>query len=152
MKKWNQTNKPQKASPKKLRLPGRWRQLQFEYSAEALQQGLELSPRHLAWRAPSYSDFPSHQIRLPGLVTDIVAGKDSDAPTLLALMGGTPHGARPKVLVHLDAVTGFMSTHPFEGSKPWLLKFHAQDEHKEVCAIEMLHAEMARAYGPQDEH
>lgn len=191
------------------------RQLLFEYATEALQQGLELSPRHLALRVPAYGDFPAHQMRLPGLVADalpdgwglllmdrlfrkqgrdpanlspldrlafindraigaltfepsqkldlpledvqllalaqqaqaIVVGKDSDALRMLALMGGSPHGARPKLLVHLNATTGLMSTHPFEGSKPWLVKFQAQDEHKEVCAIEMLYAEMARACG-----
>lgn len=189
--------------------------LLFEYSAEALQQGLELSPRHLALRAPAYGDFPGHQLRLPGLVADalpdgwglllmdrmfrkhgldpatvspldrlafindralgaltfepsqkldlpqedvhllelaqqaqaIVAGKDSDALRLLALMGGSPHGAQPKVLVHYDLATGVMSTRSFKGSTPWLVKFQAQDEHKEVCAIEVLYAEMAREFG-----
>lgn len=189
--------------------------LLFEYSAEALQQGLELSPRHLALRALAYGDFPGHQLRLPGLVADslpdgwglllmdrmfrkhgldpasvspldrlafigdralgaltfepsqkldlpkedvhllelaqqaqaIVAGKNSDALRLLALTGGSPHGARPKVLVHYDLATGFMSTRSFKGSTPWLVKFQAQDEHKEVCAIEVLYAEMAREFG-----
>ena len=46
------------------------RHLLFEYSAEALQQGLELSPRHLALRAQAYGGFPEHQMRLPGLVAD----------------------------------------------------------------------------------
>lgn len=190
-------------------------QLLFEYSAEALQQGLELSPRHLALRTPAYGDFPAHQLRLPGLVADalpdgwglllmdrmfrkqgrdpstlspldrlaflndrvmgaltfepsqkwdlpledvqllglaqqaqaIVEGKDSDALRLLALMGGSPHGARPKVLVHYDLATGYMSTRPVKGSTPWLVKFQALGEHKEVCAIEVLYAEMAREFG-----
>lgn len=46
------------------------RRLLFEYSAEALRQGLELSPRHLGLRAAAYGDFPDHQMRLPGLVAD----------------------------------------------------------------------------------
>jgi serine/threonine-protein kinase HipA len=62
-------------------------------------------------------------------------------------MGGSPHGARPKVLVHYNPATGFMSTTPFEGSAAWLVKFQAQDEHKEVCAIEALYAELAGAIG-----
>lgn len=189
--------------------------LLYEYSAEALRQGLELSPRHLALRAPAYGDFPAHQMRLPGLVADalpdgwglllmdrlfrkhgrhpasvspldrlafigsraigalsfepaenmdlpaadvqllelaqqarvIIADKDSDALRRLAVMGGSPHGARPKVLVHHNPTTGFMSTVPFEGSEAWLVKFQAQDEHKEVCAIEVLYAELASASG-----
>jgi serine/threonine-protein kinase HipA len=190
-------------------------QLLFEYAAEALRQGLELSPRHLALRAPAYGDFPAHQMRLPGLVADalpdgwglllmdrlfrkhgrnpasvspldrlafisgraigalnfepsqpmdlpaedvqllelaqqardIVADKDTDALRRLAVMGGSPHGARPKVLVHYNPATGFMSTVPFEGSEAWMVKFQAQDEHKEVCAIEVLYAELAGASG-----
>lgn len=189
--------------------------LLFEYSAEALRQGLELSPRHLALRAPAYGDFPTHQMRLPGLVADalpdgwglllmdrlfrkhgrnpaslspldrlafingraigalnfepsqeidlpaedvqllelaqqarvILADKDSDALRRLAVMGGSPHGARPKVLVHYNPAAGFMSTAPFEGSGAWMVKFQAQDEHKEVCAIEVLYAELAGAFG-----
>jgi serine/threonine-protein kinase HipA len=189
--------------------------LLFEYSAEALQQGLELSPRNLALRAPAYGDFPAHQMRLPGLVADalpdgwglllmdrlfrksgrnpasvspldrlafingralgaltfepsqkmdlpaedvrllelaqqagaVIADKDSAALRVLAVMGGSPHGARPKVLVHYNPASGFMSTAPFEGSTAWLVKFQAQDEHKEVCAIEVLYAELAGALG-----
>lgn len=189
--------------------------LLFEYSAEALRQGLELSPRHLALQAPAYGDFPAHQMRLPGLVADalpdgwglllmdrlfrklgrnpasvspldrlafingraigalnfeppqkldlpaedvqllelaqqaraIIAGRDSDALRRLAVMGGSPHGARPKVLVHYNPAASFMSTVPFEGSEAWMVKFQAQDEHKEVCAIEVLYAELAGALG-----
>ncbi|MEY2683377.1 MAG: hypothetical protein RJA09_521 [Pseudomonadota bacterium] len=189
--------------------------LLFEYSAEALQQGLELSPRHLPLRAQAYGDFPHHQMRLPGLVADalpdgwglvlmdrlfrkagrapsglsplerlafvggramgalafepaeplalrgegvqllalaqqaqvVVADKDTEALKTLALMGGSPHGARPKVLVFHNPSTGHMSNQPFEGAGAWLVKFQAQAEHKEVCAIENLYAELARTFG-----
>lgn len=191
------------------------RQLLFEYGAEALQQGLELSPRHLALRAQAYGGFPEHQMRLPGLVADalpdgwglmlmdrlfrkngrtpsglsplerlafigaramgaltfepadplalsreevqlldlaqqaqaVIADKETDALKALALMGGSPHGARPKVLVFYDPSTGHMSNQPLAGAETWLVKFQAQAEHKEVCAIENLYAELARAYG-----
>ena len=187
-------------------------ELLFEYSAEALNQGLELSPRHLKLRAPAYGAFPQHLSRLPGLVADslpdgwglllmdrlfrkngrdpaslspldrltfingralgaltfqpsiaeaatkedvrllelaqeaqaIIADKDSAALKQLVLMGGSPHGARPKVLVHYNPATGDMSTQPMPGAKPWLVKFQAQDEHKEVCAIEDCYAQLAR--------
>lgn len=46
------------------------RTLLFEYSAPALAQGLELSPRHLKLRAGAYGDFPPYLHRLPGLVAD----------------------------------------------------------------------------------
>ncbi|MES2260573.1 MAG: type II toxin-antitoxin system HipA family toxin [Pseudomonadota bacterium] len=191
------------------------RQLLFEYSAEALAQGLELSPRHLKLRAAAYSDFPAFQLGLPGLIADalpdgwglllmdrlfrlngidptrasvldrlsfigqramgalsfqpatatelpsddvqllnlaqqaqsLIKGEDCAILRQLALMGGSPHGARPKVLVHYHDATGQMSTQPFDGSAPWLVKFQAQDEHKEVCAIEHLYAQLARDCG-----
>ena len=189
--------------------------LLFEYSAEALQQDLELSPRHLVLRAQAYGGFPEHQMRLPGLVADalpdgwglmlmdrlfrkagrqsselspldrlafigtramgaltfepadplallaedvqllalaqqaqaVIAGQDSVALKALALMGGSPHGARPKVLVFHDPHTGHIRNQPFAGGGAWLVKFQAQAEHKEVCAIENLYADLARAFG-----
>ncbi|MBA5689139.1 type II toxin-antitoxin system HipA family toxin [Duganella sp. LX47W] len=191
------------------------RRLLFEYSAEGLAQGLELSPRHLKLRTAAYCDFPAHQLGLPGLIADalpdgwglllmdrlfrqngidpsrvsvldrlsfigqramgalsfqpataadlpsddvqllnlaqqaqvLLNGKDSVILMQLALMGGSPHGARPKVLVHYHAATGQMSTQSFDGSEPWLVKFQAQNEHKEVCAIEYLYAQLARECG-----
>lgn len=189
--------------------------LLFEYTPEALEQGLELSPRHLKLRAQAYSDFPPYQMGLPGLLSDalpdgwglllmdrlfrqngleparmsvldrlafidgralgaltfepasafslpredvqlltlarqakeLLSGKQSELLRQLALMGGSPHGARPKVLVHYDPRTGHMSTLPFAGGKPWLVKFQAQGEHKEVCALEALYAQLAQACG-----
>ncbi|MGP1683599.1 MAG: HipA N-terminal domain-containing protein, partial [Giesbergeria sp.] len=44
--------------------------LLFEYSPEALAQGLELSPLRLKVRAPAYGDFPVYLHRLPGMVAD----------------------------------------------------------------------------------
>jgi serine/threonine-protein kinase HipA len=46
-------------------------------------------------------------------------------------LGGSPQGARPKALVDLDG-------------SAWLVKFPAQGEHPEVCAIEELYARFAR--------
>ncbi len=46
------------------------RQLLFEYSAEALAQGLELSPLHLKLRTLAYGSFPPFQFNLPGLIAD----------------------------------------------------------------------------------
>lgn len=78
----------------------------------------------------------------------LTQGKDSSILRQLALLGGSPHGSRPKVLVHLDPDNGEISTldHPGLG-QPWLVKFPAQNEHKEACAIEHVYAELARACG-----
>lgn len=191
------------------------RHLLFEYSPEALQQGLELSPRHLPLRALAFGGFPAHQWRLPGLVADalpdgwgwllmdrlfrlhgrdiaalspldrlafvgervmgalafepadpltlaqedvqllalaresqaVLADQDTQALRTLALMGGSPHGARPKVLIHFDPASGHISTQAFDGASAWLVKFPARGEHKEVCAIESLYAGLARDFG-----
>lgn len=187
----------------------------FEYSNEALRQGLELSPRHLPLSTQASGPFPEHLMRLPGLVSDslpdgwgmllmnrtfrkqgldehslspltrlsfighramgalsftpeittelepewialrhlasesqlVLAGEDTPALQQLALLGGSPHGARPKVMVHRNAAANRMSTQPSAGTVPWLVKFQAQDEPKEVCAIEDVYAELARRCG-----
>lgn len=187
--------------------------LLFEYSPEALAQGLELSPLQLKLRAQAHGNFPPHLHRLPGLIADslpdgwglllmdrlfrqqglrhpgpldrlafigdramgalrFVPARDADAQepdwTLLALAqesaralageagvalrelalaGGSPQGVRPKALVQYDAATSQVSTRPDAPGMPWLVKFPAQGEHKEVCAIEQLYAELARDCG-----
>ncbi len=191
------------------------RELLFEYSAEALRQGLELSPHQLPLQPQAHGRFAVHQQRLPGLLADalpdgwglllmdrlfrrqgldvaalsplhrlafigeramgalsfhpaeplllateelnllqvardakcVVAGQDSVALQALALMGGSPQGDRPKVLVQYNPQTGYLSTQPQAGCEPWLVKFQAEGEHKEACAIEALYAEMARRCG-----
>lgn len=65
----------------------------------------------------------------------------------LALTGGSPQGARPKALVQYDLSSGQVSTRPDAPGDPWLVKFPARGEHKEVCAIEQLYAGLARDCG-----
>lgn len=191
------------------------RDLLFEYSTQAIKRGLELSPFKLPLRAEAYGDFPDHQLRLPGLISDalpdgwgmllmdrlfrkqernlaeispldrlaFIGGKatgalafePSDSDTLnandvelldlarevrqvmdddsevllrkLALMGGSPHGARPKVLVNYDLKSNRMSTSNGGSGTPMLVKFPAEYEHKEVCAIEAMYSRIASACG-----
>ncbi|MYM89104.1 type II toxin-antitoxin system HipA family toxin [Rugamonas sp. FT82W] len=78
----------------------------------------------------------------------LAQGKDSAILKQLVLLGGVPHGSRPKVLVRLDPASGQVSTLDDPGwGQPWLVKFPAQSEHKEVCAIEHVYAELARNCG-----
>ncbi len=44
--------------------------LLFEYSAQAIKRGLELSPYKLPLSAVAYGEFPEHQLKLPGLISD----------------------------------------------------------------------------------
>lgn len=76
--------------------------------------------------------------------------KNTDAQLRhLMQLGGSPQGARPKVLVDFNTRTGAISSGmPLAGSAtPWLMKFPAQSEHREVCAIEELYARVARHGG-----
>jgi serine/threonine-protein kinase HipA len=189
--------------------------LVFQYTPEALQRGLELSPLKLKLRAEAYSGFPDYQFHLPGLVADALPDgwgmfimdrlfrkmgrtparlsplerlafigdramgalvfepseedtlADEDVELLalakeargaavdgsldvlrhLAAIGGSPHGARPKVLVNYDRAGARMSTGESGAGAPWLIKFQAASEHKEVCAVEALFGAMARQCG-----
>lgn len=75
---------------------------------------------------------------------------DGDAPEVLAALvalGGSPQGARPKAVVQYNSATGNVSTRGDGPGEPWLVKFPAKGEHAEVCAIESLYADLARACG-----
>jgi serine/threonine-protein kinase HipA len=184
----------------------------FEYSREALDQGLELSPLNLRLRPQAFDRFPSHLYRLPGLLADslpdgwglmlmdrlfrqrglrnaspldrlafigdramgalrfvpadsseqvvdwglkelavqttlLVDENPKAALRELAFLGGSPQGARPKALVQFDINSNRVSTVAGAPGEPWLIKFPAQGEHKEVCALEQLYAELARDCG-----
>lgn len=76
-----------------------------------------------------------------------LTGEAGAALRELALTGGSPQGARPKALVQYDPAGERVSTRPDAPGSPWLVKFPARNEHKEVCAIEQLYAELARDCG-----
>jgi len=66
----------------------------------------------------------------------------------LLLLGSSPPGARPKVLVNCNPASGRIScgTDQVEG-KPWLIKFPASDELRDACAIEAFYARLAAHCG-----
>lgn len=91
-------------------------------------------------------------LELLGLARDsrvIIEDASSPALKLLALLGGSPQGARPKVLVQFDPATGGVSSDPAAAGTPWMVKFQARGEHKEVCAIECCYAELLRRCGQE---
>ncbi len=108
---------------------------------------------------PSDEDIlPAEKLQLKELAKEVIAlqadensGADKADAQLRHLMqlGGSPQGARPKVLVDFNARTGQLSSGmPLTGSAtPWLMKFPAEGEHREVCAIEELYARVARHGG-----
>ncbi|MEA3196136.1 MAG: serine/threonine-protein kinase HipA [Gammaproteobacteria bacterium] len=86
-------------------------------------------------------------IQLAQEVTTVLTGKDVDVLRRLLVLGGSPHGERPKVLVGYDATEGSIRAVADPKHRPYLVKFPAKNEHKEVCAIEHSYCETARACG-----
>jgi serine/threonine-protein kinase HipA len=108
---------------------------------------------------PSDEDtLPAEKLQLKELAKEVVAlqvdensgaGKADAQLRHLMQLGGSPQGVRPKVLVDFNARTGQLSSGmPLTGSAtPWLMKFPAEGEHREVCAVEELYARVARRGG-----
>lgn len=91
--------------------------------------------------------LPEANFKLPELAREVkavVADHDTDALRQLVLLGGSPQGARPKALIQHEVTSRLVSTLETAPGTPWLVKFPARGEHKEVCAIENLYAELAR--------
>lgn len=103
--------------------------------------------------------LPAEILQLKVLAREVIAlqaddhagqGKADAQLRHLMLLGGSPQGARPKVLVDFNTRTGQVSCGiPLKGRMtPWLVKFPAASEHREVCAVEELYARVARAAPP----
>lgn len=82
-------------------------------------------------------------------LADEVASVMMDAPAApflrhLLMLGGSPQGARPKVLADFHPASGRLSSGmAAPDSEPWLIKFPARGEHRDACAIETLYARLA---------
>lgn len=101
----------------------------------------------LSFRPAMGETLKPAEISLLNLAKEVrqeIAGHDSEALKELMLIGGSPHGARPKALVQYDSANAQVSTLDDATGSPWLIKFQSQNEHKEVCAIEAVYAAMAR--------
>ncbi len=75
-------------------------------------------------------------------------GESADFDRLFAV-GGSPHGARPKALVQLDAKGKLHAglAHALPGCTSWLVKFRALDDEAGSGALEHAYFLMARAAG-----
>jgi len=85
--------------------------------------------------------------QLAAEVQDVLHGEGGEFLETLLLVGGSPQGARPKALVYRDPESGGFTTAVTPGFEAWLIKFPANGEHPEVCAIEMVYAECLRMCG-----
>ena len=80
----------------------------------------------------------------------VLAGSTEDLLPELVRAGGSPMGARPKVVVGVSATRDHLITGVDElpnGYQHWLIKFVAQHDPVDVGAIESAYAAMARAAG-----
>jgi serine/threonine-protein kinase HipA len=80
-------------------------------------------------------------------VRQVMNGVSEQVLRELILMGGSPHGARPKVLVNVDVAGNHMWNTDEAPGTPWLVKFPTQAEPPEVCAVEKLYSDLARECG-----
>lgn len=87
-------------------------------------------------------DVPLAQ--LAAEVQAVLSGEGGEFLQKLLQMGGSPQGARPKVLLYRDPQSLQFTTVSQPGYEAWLVKFPAQREHPEVCAIEAVYAECLR--------
>ncbi|MBB2497129.1 type II toxin-antitoxin system HipA family toxin [Aquipseudomonas ullengensis] len=96
--------------------------------------------------APELSASPGEIAleKLAAEVQDVLKGEGGEFLQQLLLMGGSPHGARPKALLYRDLAHGRFSTAAAPGLEAWLVKFPAAREHPEVCAIEAVYAQCLR--------
>lgn len=90
-------------------------------------------------------DIPLAQ--LAAEIQDVLSGEGGAFLQKLLQIGGSPHGARPKALLYRDAKHGNFTTAAAPGLEAWLVKFPAQHEPPEVCAIEAVYAECLRECG-----
>ncbi len=114
------------------------------YIGNAAMGALSFQPAALGVEALQ-EDIPLEQVAAE--VAEVLDGKGGEFLQHLLQMGGSPQGARPKVLIYQDPRNGRMSTVFSPGMEAWLVKFPARQEHAEVCAIEAVYAACLRDCG-----
>jgi serine/threonine-protein kinase HipA len=82
-------------------------------------------------------------------VQAVLKGEGAEFLQTLLRMGGSPQGARPKVLLYGDPGTGVFSTQASNDQDAWLIKFPARQEHPEVCAVEAIYSACLQRCGIQ---
>ncbi len=105
----------------------------------------------LAFAPPESLTPISENLELAQLAEEVglvlADGPAESALQHLLLLGGSPQGARPKVLADFDSASGRLSTGREDAGQPWLFKFPAREEHRDACAVEELYARVARRCG-----
>jgi len=118
------------------------------YIGDSAMGALSFEPEHDLFGAIDTSELTL--AKLAAANQTILSGQDSDILAELIVIGGSPQGARPKALVLYDKCSDFITTdltYEYSSATPWLIKFPAQSEHKSVCLLESLYADMAKKAG-----
>lgn len=86
--------------------------------------------------------------RLAREAQKIMAGDAADVLPQLLRAGGSPGGARPKVLIGVRGNVVQAETFDYpEGYEAWMVKFFARDDPPDTGAVEAAYASMAQAAG-----
>lgn len=105
----------------------------------------------LAFEPAEDNNLPAEDTQLLELAQNVRQIFEDDQSEVLlrklVMMGGSPHGARPKVLVNFDEDANRVFTSDSGQGTPMLVKFPSQHEHKEACAVEALYGRLANASG-----
>ncbi len=98
---------------------------------------------------PTAGDEPIDLDVLAREAAEILDGRDSDVIAQLERLGGSSGGARPKVLVAMDAAGRTLSglDHVPEGLDAWIVKFASSADVEDIGPLETSYAAMARAAG-----
>ena len=106
----------------------------------------------LTYRPPCLRDEPDGRLMdfhsLASESYQVLAGKSESILAQLVMAGGSPGGARPKVLVGLngDEMIAGVGTLP-DGYQYWMVKFYSREEAVDEGLIEQAYSQMARAAG-----
>ena len=103
----------------------------------------------LAAQQPGALDVKALAREIQAVARDDAERSSAEQLRHLLMLGGSPQGARPKALLRWQRARDAFSADDAgrAAGEPWLLKFPAQGEHAEVCALETFYARLAGAGG-----
>ena len=103
----------------------------------------------LAAEQPGALNVKALARQIQAVVSDDAERSSAEQLRHLLMLGGSPQGARPKALLRWQRAQDLFRADDAGSAagEPWLLKFPAQGEHPEVCALETFYARLARAGG-----
>lgn len=108
--------------------------------------------------SPINTSFALNLAALSDDAHQILEGSSADVLSEILLIGGSPGGARPKIVAEIKTpqrqndfyrgpiISGHTTTTP-EGYEPWLIKFAAKGDERDAALTEFLYARTAKKVG-----